>query len=151
MSTKAQDVSWHKLDVASSSGKRSVVLASQVERDELCYRHEAIGRLKSWERNQWGRMIVGRRGQPTRFLLSPAAIKALKAGSTSPNAEKSAEDNKVSPQVAQRDSESYSGGTRLHTHLFQLRADLQIEINLPADVTDREATRLARFVEALPL
>lgn len=36
-------------------------------------------------------------------------------------------------------------------HSFHLRAGLQITIELPGDLTDREAERLARFVQSLPV
>jgi hypothetical protein len=36
------------------------------------------------------------------------------------------------------------------THSFHLRPDLTLELDLPADLTPQEATRIARFVEALP-
>ena len=36
------------------------------------------------------------------------------------------------------------------THSFHLRPDVTLEIDLPADLTPREAQRIARFVEALP-
>ncbi len=35
-------------------------------------------------------------------------------------------------------------------HRFQLRSALQVSIRLPADLTDREAGRLAKFIEAIP-
>ncbi|MER9105735.1 helix-turn-helix domain-containing protein [Mesorhizobium sp. M0848] len=36
-------------------------------------------------------------------------------------------------------------------HSFHLRPGLQISIDLPDDLTDREADRLARFVQSLPV
>ncbi len=36
-------------------------------------------------------------------------------------------------------------------HSFRLRPGLQISIELPGDLTEREAERLARFVQSLPL
>ena len=36
------------------------------------------------------------------------------------------------------------------SHSFHLRPDLTLEIDLPADLTPKEAQRIARFVEALP-
>ena len=36
-------------------------------------------------------------------------------------------------------------------HSFHLRPGLQIKLDLPADLTDREAERLARFVQSLPV
>lgn len=39
----------------------------------------------------------------------------------------------------------------LLVHSFHLRPGLQLKIELPADLTDHEADRLARFVQSLPL
>lgn len=39
--------------------------------------------------------------------------------------------------------------TRLLEHFYHLRDDLQVSIKLPADLTDREAERLGRFVTSL--
>jgi transcriptional regulator with XRE-family HTH domain len=36
-------------------------------------------------------------------------------------------------------------------HSFHLRPDLQIKIALPQDLTDREADRLSRFIQSLPV
>ncbi|MGO7634192.1 hypothetical protein [Rhizobium leguminosarum] len=36
-------------------------------------------------------------------------------------------------------------------HSFHLRSGLQIKIELPDDLTEREAERLARFVQSLPV
>jgi hypothetical protein len=36
-------------------------------------------------------------------------------------------------------------------HSFHLRSGLQVVIELPDDLTDREADRLARFVQSLPV
>lgn len=36
-------------------------------------------------------------------------------------------------------------------HSFHLRAGLQIAIELPEDLTEREADRLARFIQSLPV
>jgi hypothetical protein len=36
-------------------------------------------------------------------------------------------------------------------HSFHLRPGLQVTIDLPADLTDREADRLARFIQSLPV
>jgi transcriptional regulator with XRE-family HTH domain len=36
-------------------------------------------------------------------------------------------------------------------HSFHLRPDLQVKIALPQDLTEREAERLARFIQSLPV
>src|SRR3954452_564073 len=82
MASKAESVAWEKLRVASSDGQRSIILASQVENDEWCYRSEAVARLRSWERYGWGKIKLGRRGWDTRFLLSSNAKTNLRQQTT---------------------------------------------------------------------
>jgi hypothetical protein len=149
MATRAEASALRKLALASSDGQRSVVLASQIEEDEVCYRAEAVERLKAWEQYGWGKLIVGRRGRPTRFQLSSAIIKILK-GSRTPGPQNAASNTGPIGKTADSAKDT-PDAAKLVVHQFQLRADLKIEVNVPADLTDREATRLARFVESLPL
>ena len=37
------------------------------------------------------------------------------------------------------------------THVFHLRTDFDVEIQLPSDLTPREAARIAAFVSVLPI
>ena len=37
------------------------------------------------------------------------------------------------------------------THVLRLREDFDVELQLPADLTEREASRIAAFVSALPI
>ena len=141
MGSKAEAIAWSKLRVASSDGRRSVILASQIEQDELCYRPSAIATLRSWEKHRWGKFIVGRRGSETRFQISPAATKALKGMAPPPTT-----------AVTSRTSKSPAPAKPIFVdHLFKLRPDLELKLNLPTDLTDREASRIARFVETVPL
>ncbi|HXJ56995.1 MAG TPA: hypothetical protein VNU68_10050 [Verrucomicrobiae bacterium] len=39
----------------------------------------------------------------------------------------------------------------MHAHSFRLRQDVTVSLNLPIDLSTREAERLARFIQALPL
>jgi hypothetical protein len=39
----------------------------------------------------------------------------------------------------------------MHAHSFRLRQDVTVSLNLPIDLSTREAERLARFIHALPL
>ncbi len=144
---KSEAIAWSKLQLASSSGHRSVILASQIEQDEMCGRSDAVGRLRSWEQHQWGRVIVGRRGGETRFLVSPRTARSLRNGPSTA----------VPTQPASARTISGLPGSSTNTkptliaHVFKLRHDTEIEVKLPSDITDREASRMARFVEAIPL
>lgn len=48
-------------------------------------------------------------------------------------------------------AEAHADGARALQHSFHLRPGLQITIELPNDLTEREADRLARFVQSLPV
>jgi len=41
--------------------------------------------------------------------------------------------------------------SELLEHVFRLRTDLAVAVDLPADITEGEAGRLADFIKALPL
>lgn len=52
------------------------------------------------------------------------------------------------PDAGGHDSDATTGTLR---HSFHLRQTLQVVIELPAYLTEREAERLARFVQSLPV
>jgi hypothetical protein len=47
--------------------------------------------------------------------------------------------------------EKVENGAGMLQHSFHLRAGLQIAMELPEDLTEREADRLARFIQSLPV
>jgi len=80
-----------------------------------------------------GRFIRGRRGkqtdEPQRHHLFP------------------------SPRVAgekKQTDEPQPSGVEFITHVFTLREGVQVQFPLPKDLTEREASRLSKFVETLP-
>ena len=59
-------------------------------------------------------------------------------------------------RLEEGDSDEAAPGEEAHTvdmldHPFHLRADLQIVVSLPVDLTEREAERLGKFVQSLPV
>lgn len=50
----------------------------------------------------------------------------------------------VSEEEADVDSEDFV------EHVYQLRRDLRISVELPPDLTEKEATKLAKWIETLP-
>jgi transcriptional regulator with XRE-family HTH domain len=48
-------------------------------------------------------------------------------------------------------AEAHPGKVGMLQHSFHLRPGIQITIELPEDLTDRESDRLARFVQSLPV
>jgi hypothetical protein len=157
MGKKAEAVAWNKLLVASSNGRRGTILASQVETDEFCYRSEAVARLRSWERYGWGKVKLGRRGWDTRFIVAKATTQALRkqitvaAVADPPMAASASTDAGPAVAPATTLNNKLSCLAQHMDHPFQLREDLAVKLSLPVDLTEREAGRLARFIETLPL
>lgn len=60
----------------------------------------------------------------------------------------SAIDGLENPEQARETVQTEAG---MLQHSFHLRAGLQISIELPEDLTEREAERLARFIQSLPV
>jgi len=132
-----------KLKLATDDGQASVVLASRLENEWLCDRSEATAAMREWQRHDWGRMVLGRRGHDTRFLLGAkgkAAVRDYADSSSIANA----------PGVESPPSVGNPPNDPV-THTFQLRPGLEVEFSLPLDISEREAARLSRFIEALPM
>ena len=91
-----------------------------------------------------GEYIMGRKGHPSRIAWN-YSIRSLGevAAGTSDNPAGIGHDADV------EDGTSDETG-KLISHAFQLREDCQIELNLPADLTTREAERLALFIKTVP-
>ncbi|UFN51584.1 hypothetical protein LPC08_25305 (plasmid) [Roseomonas sp. OT10] len=108
--------------------------------------HEAaVGLLQDLANAGFGRFVVGRRGAKTRIVwdYSIRDVGAAASGSTK-EIHKVDEDEVVEDEAAEGDDGA------LVEHVFNLRPGLRISIELPADLTSREAERLAKFIEALP-
>ena len=81
----------------------------------------------------FGRLLIGRRGAVTRFTLLPD------------------DEDADALTAALRDrSKLESKRVRTLKRQFSVRPNHKIELRLPADLTDREANQLARFVLGLP-
>lgn len=88
-------------------------------------RQRIVSALRRLEEQGLGKFIVGRRGQPSRF--------------------KHRRDGQPKTQAP-----PLIDPGRMVEHLYQLRPDLRIGVELPADLTAAEAGRLADFVKTLP-
>lgn len=106
------------------------------------------GALRAGEAAGHGSFIVGRRGYPTRFAWSkvPAGKASAKATAPAEAAPAVAAAPPPAP-VAAPAAPSSTGGVR---HTLNLRPGVTVHIELPADLTSREAVRLAHWVQALP-
>jgi hypothetical protein len=143
---------WGRLKDFSQCGKRNVISAEHLENNFVLDRGEAIEYLQEFSKRHWGTYVVGRRGYSTRIILFPLVTKALKdttvLTSTSPgNGGSSPSADKGSPAYDTSPSESGN----LIEHTYQLRPDYRVAFSLPADLNDKEATRMAKFIESLPM
>ena len=85
-----------------------------------------------------GRRLLGRWDSPTRFVWEQ--ISMINAGRIAAG----------EPPIDElADGESDEDAEMLQ-HTFHLRSDRQITLELPSDLTQSEATRLAMFIKALP-
>lgn len=91
-----------------------------------------------------GEFRVGRRKKPTRFIwntpLVDVAATALDTAAKTP-----------SPIGSDAKQATRPGDSRLLTHVYVLREDLIVRLDLPVDLTIAEAKRLSTFIQTLPL
>lgn len=112
-----------------------------------------LERFRKLQAEGEGFLRLGRHGHPTRFYFrSPSAAKPA-AGPSALRLELA--NRGPSPQAEgalprpQRTVDS--AAVPMVDHHYQLRGNLKLSISLPADLTEREAGRIARFIETLPL
>ena len=103
-------------------------------------RSDIVRLLKQLEELGFGRYVPGRWSYPSRFEWTASLIEVGKAAS--------GEEETVLP-LSESTSEAEEE-PELIGHPFQLRTDMQITIELPGNLTRVEASRLAKFIEALP-
>src|SRR5713226_479955 len=106
-------------------------------------RGEVIQLFKELERICSGSFIAGRHGHPSRFqwtLGLPSVGKAA-AGEDLPLDTISDEEREQEEQIPEGDRK---------THVFPLRPNLDLKLEIPLDLTAREAARLTAFIKSLP-
>lgn len=108
-------------------------------------RRDVIGFMKQLEQQRCGKFVIGRRGQPSRFEWDMNMISVAKA---SRGEEQSVEP--LDPVEMPRDEEEEDVPAGTLRHPYRLRPDLVISLDLPSDLTAREAARLAEFIKTLP-
>lgn len=103
-------------------------------------RKDVIDVLRRLEEIGCGSFKVGRHGHPSRFewKVGMVAVGRVAVGE--------AEEVEDLPLDAVEDE----GEWQVLEHSFALRPDLKVTIDLPADLTASEATRLAEFIKSLP-
>lgn len=141
--TKAQQALWAKLRSFSHDGQRDVLRARELEAGHLLDRWEAVDFIQKFAREGWGRYVVGRRGFETRLLLDPHTLRSLRTPASAPSADG------IAP--ASPPNGNSADSVEEFEHVFQLRPDYLVKVLLPKDLSEKEATRLGRYVESLPM
>jgi hypothetical protein len=99
-----------------------------------------------------GEFKLGRRGSKTRieWLYSQCSLGQVAQGAAShPESIDPTDFEEDDTELAEIEGTDSADGEWI-THSFQLRADLRITLNLPADITTKEADRLAGFIRQVP-
>lgn len=133
-----------------NSGKTDVGRLEIVLRQEggKFSRREVIAALKQLEELHCGFFIIGRRGQPSRFewavdmtvLGKVAQGEQIEVGVLGvPNGEIE-EIEESEPEIQ----------TETLRHVYMVRPDFSVALNLPKDLTTKESLRLAEFIKTLP-
>lgn len=111
-------------------------------------RVDIVSLFKGLQEANCGRFIVGRRGAPSRFEWS-VSLRSVGLAATSASECVSQIDADADEEDA--DHELGDDGDDVSiTHAFVLRPKYRVKLTLPADMTTREAIRLADFLRTLP-
>ncbi|MEZ6056206.1 MAG: hypothetical protein R3C01_05835 [Planctomycetaceae bacterium] len=117
------------------------------DRETPIKRWKIIAAFRLLEEVGCGRYVEGRHGHPSRFAWNPEykslAIARAALGEALVTVDQTEE--LVEGEL------SVEGDDSLLEHYFNLRADYQLELSLPIDLTISEAERLAAFIRSLPL
>ena len=131
-------------DFASRSNNQKVTKVDQIIKRVSSVdlpRWAVIKLFKGLGAHGHGRFVEGRHGHPSRFIWSSSSIEVAR------NAKgETVAITQVQPDDAEEEEES-----GLRTHQFNLRTDLVITFDLPPDLTEKEAERLAGFLRTLPI
>jgi hypothetical protein len=101
---------------------------------------EVIAAFRALEAADCGKYVEGRHGWKSRFVWSVNSkhLAAVAAGADAAEAEhEEVEDS------------GGDGSSELLEHTYWLRPDVSVSIELPADITQREAYRLSQFIDSL--
>jgi len=101
-------------------------------------RGDAIELFRRLEELGCGQFVIGRRGAPSRFVWAVGIVSVGKAAAGESQVVE------VIPETPIQTRETIN-------HTYHLRPDRQIMLELPIDLTSREAERLAAFIRTLPM
>ncbi len=104
-------------------------------------RGQIVQVLKRLEELGCGQFLVGRHGWPSRFVWSVGSLGASRAAL--------GEGTQI--QAVTQEGEEATEQTEVLSHVFNLRPDMKVTIDLPSDLSHGEAERLAAFMKTLPM
>jgi hypothetical protein len=104
-------------------------------------RSEVIAAFRELEETGCGKYVEGRHGWPSRFVWDVKSLGVSAAARGTQPIEATPEDD-----AGTEDSDE----AEFIEHSFVLRPDLTISVELPTDLTETEAARLAAFIQSLP-
>ena len=106
-------------------------------------RADIISMFRRLEQLDCGKYVEGRRGNPSRFEWSKSslAICRLASGET---------ENAEPQELSDVGVDEGEPDTEIEVHTLRLRPDFMIELELPTDLTTREAERVGKFLLSLP-
>lgn len=96
--------------------------------------------LRKLEELECGRYVEGRHGYESRFAWTVNITDVGRAAL-----------GEQAAVVLQSHAVPVASGNSTFSHVYNLRADFQADFDLPADLTPREAERLATFIRSLPI
>src|SRR6266566_8268956 len=137
------------LDYASSRSRNSSVtnvdrLTWVISRDGRTFsRREVIEVLKALENLGCGKFVIGRRGQPSRFEWEVQMIGVGKVARGDHAEIAPLSEGEELPEETE-DDEMREGLIR---HSYKLRLDVTLTLDLPIDLTSKEAVRLSEFIK----
>ncbi|WP_127475145.1 hypothetical protein [Sulfurivermis fontis] len=107
-------------------------------------RGDIVDLFQKLEEIECGQFVVGRHGWPSRFVWNASSLTVSRMASGEGPELTEIEENEEAEELPEEEEE-------LLTHTFNLRPDLTITIDLPQDLTAKEAERLSLFVKSLPM
>lgn len=108
-------------------------------------RADIINAFRSLEEIGAGKFVIGRKGHPSRFVRSVSLIELgrIAKGEETTSLPVEAVTTPAQPPIPSAKSDVIS-------HRYVLRPDFTVTIQLPADLTQPEASRLSEYVKTLP-
>jgi hypothetical protein len=126
-----------------SETKLARILARLQNNGSALGKHEVISGFRLLEEAGCGQYVEGRHGWKSRFVWAVGSLSASQIAQGANTA--------VEALPASNEDEEIEAEIDTLTHVFHLRTDFDVEIQLPSDLTPREAARIAAFVSVLPI